>query len=44
MEGFNMLNRANYSSFSGNIRSALFLTPTGAYDPRQLQFGIKFDF
>ena len=27
MEGFNVLNRANYSSYSGNIRSALFLKP-----------------
>lgn len=44
MEGFNALNRANYSSYSGNIRSALFMSPLAAYDPRQLQFGAKFDF
>jgi hypothetical protein len=44
METFNTFNRANYSSFSGNIRSALFLLPTAAYDPRQVQFGGRFDF
>ncbi|MEO8026725.1 MAG: hypothetical protein ABI823_09630, partial [Bryobacteraceae bacterium] len=44
MEGFNVFNHVNFSSFSGNIRSSLFLQPTAAFDPRQLQFGAKFDF
>lgn len=44
MESFNTLNRANYSGYQGNIRSALFGRPNAAYDPRQLQFGAKIDF
>jgi hypothetical protein len=44
MEAFNIMNRTNYSSFQGNIRSAAFYTPTAAYDPRQMQFGAKFNF
>jgi hypothetical protein len=44
MEAFNIMNRTNYSSYTGNIRSALFDRPTAAYDPRQLQFGAKFNF
>ncbi len=44
MEAFNVVNRTNYSSYQGNIRSALFNQPIAAYDPRQLQFGSKFTF
>lgn len=44
MEAFNIVNRTNYSSFQGNIRSSLFYRPTAAYDPRQMQFGAKFTF
>jgi hypothetical protein len=44
MEGFNVTNRTNYSGYQGNLRSAIFGKPTAAYDPRQLQFGAKFDF
>lgn len=44
LEAFNALNRTNFSSYQGNIRSAVFNQPIAAFDPRQMQFGAKFDF
>jgi hypothetical protein len=44
MEAFNIVNRTNYSSYQGSMRSSLFYQPIAAYDPRQLQFGAKYTF
>jgi hypothetical protein len=48
-EGFNLLNRANYSVpnnvfGSGTSPLATFGQPTAAFDPRQIQFGFRFAF
>ncbi len=49
VEGFNMLNRANFAvpnnTFgSGTSAIATFGQPTAAFDPRQVQFGLRFSF
>jgi hypothetical protein len=48
-EGFNLFNRANFgvpnNTFgSGTTSLATFGQPTAAFDPRQLQFGLKIKF
>jgi hypothetical protein len=48
-EGFNLFNRANYSvpnnTFGTNAAPlAAFGRPTAAFDPRQIQFGVKLSF
>jgi hypothetical protein len=48
-EGFNVLNRANYSvpnnTFgTGTTPLASFGRPTAAFDPRQIQFGVRLNF
>ncbi|MDX6613977.1 MAG: hypothetical protein QOD75_3163 [Blastocatellia bacterium] len=48
-EGFNLLNRANFgvpnNTFGpGTTPLATFGQPTAAFDPRQLQFGLKLNF
>jgi hypothetical protein len=48
-DGFNLLNRANYSvpnnTFgSGTTPLPTFAQPTQAFDPRQFQFGVKLSF
>jgi hypothetical protein len=48
-EGFNLFNRANFgvpnnTYGSGLIPLATFGQPTAAFDPRQLQFGLKLSF
>ncbi len=48
-EGFNLLNRANFAvpnnTFGpGNSAVATFGQPTAAFDPRQVQFGLRFSF
>lgn len=48
-EGFNVLNRANYSvpnnTFgTGTSSLASFGRPTAAFDPRQIQFGMRLNF
>lgn len=43
-EGFNVINRVNYSSFTTSIQSAFFGRPQSASDPRQVQLGLRFDF
>jgi hypothetical protein len=45
-EVFNLLNRTNYDSVNGTYGVGLapnssFRAPTSAYDPRQIQFGVK---
>lgn len=49
VEGFNVLNRANYqlpnNTFgTGAAPRAGFGEPTAAADPRQIQFGLRVDF
>jgi hypothetical protein len=41
---FNVLNRENLVAPSGNRRSALFMVPTAAQFPRQMQFGARIRF
>ncbi len=48
-DGFNLLNRANYSVPNNTFGSAAtpaatFRQPTQAFDPRQFQFGVRFSF
>ncbi|HEX8561041.1 MAG TPA: TonB-dependent receptor [Pyrinomonadaceae bacterium] len=48
-EGFNLLNRANYSVPNNNFGTgarppATFGQPTAAFDPRQAQFGFRLNF
>ncbi|MBC7798596.1 MAG: TonB-dependent receptor [Pyrinomonadaceae bacterium] len=48
-EGFNILNHANYSVpnnvfGTGTTPLAAFGTPTAAFDPRQIQFGMRLNF
>jgi hypothetical protein len=48
-EGFNLLNRANFAvpnnTFGpGSSAVATFGQPTAAFDPRQVQFGLRFSF
>jgi hypothetical protein len=48
-EGFNLLNRANFAvpnnTFGpGSSVVATFGQPTAAFDPRQVQFGLRFSF
>lgn len=42
LETFNLLNRVNFAAPNGNRSAAGFGTVTAAYDPRQLQLGVKF--
>ncbi len=47
-EAFNVFNHVNETSYIGNLQSASFgqatETVAGAFGPRQLQFGLRFDF
>ncbi len=43
-EGFNVTNRVNYGSYTSSIQSRFFGLPQSAADPRQVQFGVRFDF
>jgi hypothetical protein len=44
-EAFNLANRPNFGSPNGNLRSAQFGKSTGvAAPPRQVEFGLRFDF
>jgi hypothetical protein len=48
-EGFNLFNRANFgvpnnTYGSGSTALATLGQPTAAFDPRQLQFGLKLSF
>lgn len=44
LEAFNLFNRTNFRPPSGNRSAAAFGTITSAYDPRQLQIGVKINF
>jgi hypothetical protein len=44
IEGFNVLNRANYSVPNNTITSPAFGKPTVAFDPRQIQLGFRLSF
>jgi hypothetical protein len=44
IQGFNVLNRTNYSNFSGNQQSPLFGTPTSAAQARRVEVGMQFRF
>ena len=44
VEGFNVTDRVNYTSYTGSIQSRLFGMPQEANDPRQVQLGARFDF
>ena len=47
VEAFNVFNHVNPTNYIGNMQSALFGRPTaaatGAFGPRQIQFGIRWD-
>jgi outer membrane receptor protein involved in Fe transport len=40
----NILNRTNYTSYSGTLTSPLFGQPTAAGTPRRIQLGARFSF
>lgn len=44
LDAFNILNRANYSNYVGNIQSRFFQQPTSALPARRLQFSARFRF
>jgi outer membrane receptor protein involved in Fe transport len=41
---FNITNRVNYVTPTGNRQSSVFMTPTAAQFPRQMQFGVRVRF
>jgi hypothetical protein len=41
---FNVANRVNFVPPTGNRQSAVFMVPTAAQFPRQMQFGVRFRF
>ena len=41
---FNVTNRVNYVNPTGNRASAIFMVPTAAQFPRQMQMGARFRF
>ena len=43
-EAFNVFNKTNFNTLSTNVTSSTFGQVTGTRDPRQLQFGAKFNF
>ncbi|MGH9368956.1 MAG: TonB-dependent receptor plug domain-containing protein, partial [Thermoanaerobaculia bacterium] len=47
-EAFNLFNHVNPTGYVGNLQSSQFGEPTGtadgAFGPRQIQFGLRFDF
>ncbi len=43
-EIFNATNRANFTSYVGNMQSVIFGQPTWADDPRLMQFGARINF
>jgi hypothetical protein len=44
VEAFNLTNRVNYNGFIGNLSSAQFGRPSTAFDARQVQLGVRFEF
>ena len=43
-QAFNLFNRVNYGSFSGNLRSPFFGRPTSAGPARRIEVGVNFRF
>jgi hypothetical protein len=47
MEAFSLFNHVNPTNYIGNMQSPLFRRPTsaatGAFGPRQIQFGLRLD-
>jgi Carboxypeptidase regulatory-like domain/TonB dependent receptor len=43
-EAFNVTNRSNWTTYNGMLGALTFGQATGAGPPRQLQFGLRFDF
>jgi len=43
-EGYNATNYNNFYGVNTRFGTDTFGEPTGAYDPRLFQFGIRFDF
>jgi hypothetical protein len=41
VEAFNLFNRTNFAAPNGNRGAASFGTIAAAYDPRQVQLGVK---
>jgi hypothetical protein len=44
IDGFNVLNHTNYTSYVGSVNSPLYQRPTAALPGRQLQLGARFKF
>ena len=44
LDGFNAVNRVNYGTPVGNLRSPYFAQSVGARDPRRLQLSVEFSF
>jgi hypothetical protein len=44
LEGFNLLNRRNFSAYVANVSSAQFGQPSEVFAPRRLQIGLRVDF
>jgi hypothetical protein len=44
LEGYNITNYVSYTGGNGNMRSGAFLVRTGARDPRQIQWGVRYLF
>jgi Carboxypeptidase regulatory-like domain/TonB dependent receptor len=44
VEAFNLTNRVNYNGFVGNLSSGQFGRPNTAFDARQVQLGVRFEF
>ena len=44
VQGFNVLNRANYVAFSGNVQSPFFGRPTSAAPARRIELGVQIGF
>ena len=44
VEAFNLTNRVNYNGFQGSLASSQFGAPNSAFDARQVQLGVRFEF
>jgi hypothetical protein len=40
----NLMNRANLTNFSGNMKSQFFMKPTGVQNPRRVDVGMNVSF
>jgi hypothetical protein len=44
VQAFNLFNRVNYGTFSGNLRSPFFGMPTSSGPARRVEVGMNFRF